>query len=292
MFRSNSSVARAWVVLMVLTAGIAGLALSPASPATAADETAQHGVIERMDALAEDDLGDLLDFVVGNVLFTLYHEAGHMLVSELNLPVLGQEENAVDSLATIAMLESGDEEMDYLLSQAMLGWFLSASDRFEDLIFYGEHDLDQQRGYRVLCLMVGSDPDAFADLAKELDLPKERQDDCTYEYDQAVDAWDGVTQNHLNADGASRKRMISVSHRPPPPAFAAFATLLQETELMEFVAEDMDGFYRLPAPVAFLSDSCGEANAFWNPNAREMTLCYELLAAFAEIYLDVLADQN
>ena len=41
----------------------------------------------RLERLQTDDLEDLFGFVAGNVLFALYHEGGHMLVSELDLPV-------------------------------------------------------------------------------------------------------------------------------------------------------------------------------------------------------------
>jgi hypothetical protein len=40
------------------------------------------------------------EFILGNVVFVLFHEFGHALVSELELPVLGREEDAVDRFAT------------------------------------------------------------------------------------------------------------------------------------------------------------------------------------------------
>lgn len=253
---------------------------------------AEPPLIERLEALSDADYDDLLDFVEGNALFTLYHEAGHMLVSQLDLPVLGQEEDAVDNLATISMLQSGDADMDHLLSQAMLGWFLSASDAYDDLVFHGEHDLDLQRGYRMLCLMVGSDPDAFGELAADLELPGDRVETCPADYDQAVAAWDGVTEAHRKPENGGGLRWIEVRHDPAPEDLAPFAELLKETELMEVVAQEMDDLYRLPAPVLFRSTACQEANAFWDPDAREVILCYELLGAFAELFLEVLAEDD
>jgi hypothetical protein len=42
---------------------------------------------------------DAASFVEGNLYFLGYHELGHALVSELDLPVVGREEDAVDRLA-------------------------------------------------------------------------------------------------------------------------------------------------------------------------------------------------
>jgi len=50
----------------------------------------------------------LIEFVAGNMLFVLNHELGHALVSEMGLPVLGKEEDAVDAFAVLAMLSVGN----------------------------------------------------------------------------------------------------------------------------------------------------------------------------------------
>ncbi|MEJ8475251.1 DUF4344 domain-containing metallopeptidase [Roseibium algae] len=249
---------------------------------------ADDDLTPRMESLTRESLEELFVFVSGNILFTLYHEAGHMLVSELQLPILGQEEDAVDNLATITMLSAGDDDTDLLLTNAMIGWFLIADDNEEDLVFYGEHDLDEQRGYTMLCMMAGSDPDAFTELAADLGLPKERAETCAWDYDQAVQSWDSVTEPFLRSDTDTKQR-ITVLHDPASPEFEAMSILLYQSELMESVAEELDRLYELPAPVTFRATSCGEENAYWDPDKREMTLCYELLTGFAEIYMNSLA---
>ncbi|MNL40533.1 hypothetical protein D3C87_1628890 [compost metagenome] len=82
-------------------------------------------------ALAQDDENQILDdamaFAMHDAAFTIYHEVGHMLVGELGLPVLGKEEDAVDTLATIWLLN--DEDQDYAfnaLIDASDGWYFNA----------------------------------------------------------------------------------------------------------------------------------------------------------------------
>ena len=42
-------------------------------------------------------------FITANAEFTLLHEMGHLLISELQLPVLGREEDAADQLGFMGL---------------------------------------------------------------------------------------------------------------------------------------------------------------------------------------------
>ncbi|WP_428642470.1 DUF4344 domain-containing metallopeptidase [Roseibium sp.] len=241
--------------------------------------------------LSTEDLNELFVFVAGNTLFTLYHESGHMLVSELGLPVLAQEEDAVDNLATVSMLAAGSEDMDLFLTNAMVGWFLIADENYDNLVFYDEHDLDQQRGYRMLCLMVGSDEEAFIDLALELGLPEERIETCSIDYEQVSASWE-VTTDPFVRDSETPAGKIKIVYDPAQADLEPLALFLKESTLMELVAREIDTFYQLPEMITFRAKTCGMENAFWDPDTREVILCHELLAGFAELYLDSLAAED
>jgi hypothetical protein len=73
----------------------------------------------------EQQRRDIIEFVVGNVIYAVVHEIGHMLVSELVLPVLGHEEDAADAFAILTALQLGNKFSDRVLSEAARGWFLS-----------------------------------------------------------------------------------------------------------------------------------------------------------------------
>lgn len=235
--------------------------------------------------LAEADREALLDFVAGNALFTLYHEAGHMLVSELELPVLGKEEDAADNFAAVSMLQFEDETVNHLLSAAMDGWFLLANkNEVAEADFAGEHSLDIQRGYKVLCLMVGKDAKTFGDLAVELELEADRIESCAQDYADAEFAWAKILEPHQRADN-DPDRKIKVVYGPAPVGMQLLTEDFKTNELMELVAEELDAFYKLPEPVVFRAVRCGEENAFWHPQKREMHLCYERLNQMADLYL-------
>ena len=261
--------------------------------AAIADGKADHGLSldERLAELSSEELENLLVFVGGNALFATYHEAGHMLISEFRIPVLGQEEDAVDNLATIVMLSDETDDRDLLLINAMIGWFLVSSDEETDLVFYGEHDLDEQRGFRILCLMVGADEETFADIARDLEMPDERIESCAYDYAQTSDSWREVTDPHTS-DSDEPGGKVSVSHEPASEGLESVVLFMKEAEILEQVAEDLDTYFKLPEQITLRTTSCGGSNAYWDANDRSVTLCHELLGAFAELYLDEIANAD
>ncbi|WP_299471446.1 DUF4344 domain-containing metallopeptidase [uncultured Roseibium sp.] len=281
-------------ILVAVTAFLA-LAIGPMPytvPAEAQDGApAYPGLEDSLQDLEPDIREELLEFVAGNTLFVIYHEGGHMLVSELELPVLAQEEDAVDNLATISMLSADTDNMDLYLYHAMTGWFLMSEEDYDALVFYDSHDLDQQRGYRMLCMMVGADEDAFLDLAEELALPEDRIENCAIDYEQAADSWEYVTDPFVR-DQDTPAGKISIVYGDAPDELRTLAASLQENALLEMVAEELDTFYDLPENVTFRASECQEDNAFWDPNEREVILCYELLGGFAELYLELLAEEE
>ena len=74
---------------------------------------------ERLSGLSEKQIDKVVEFMVGNALFFLFHETGHMLVSEFELPVLGKEEDAVDTLSSLLLLEAEDKIFDQALMVAI-----------------------------------------------------------------------------------------------------------------------------------------------------------------------------
>ncbi|MEO0975706.1 MAG: DUF4344 domain-containing metallopeptidase [Pseudomonadota bacterium] len=269
----------------------ASLAAFQAGPASADDDPRFDGLTQDFQALSEDEQAEFFDFVAGNTVFVTYHEAGHMLVSELELPVLAQEEDAVDNLATVSMLAADTDDMDVYLTHAMTGWFLMSEEDYDALVFYGAHDLDQQRGYRMLCLMVGADEDAFLDLAEELDLPEDRIDSCASDYEQAADSWEYVTDPFVREEDTAAGRIKTV-HEAAPANLAFLAAFLKDKKILETIAKEFDTLYELPVEVTFRSASCGEDNAFWDPDTRDVIICHELLGGFAELYFELISEEG
>ena len=68
--------------------------------------------------VSEQKRQQLTEFVVGNMLFVFVHEMGHALVHEMDVPVLGREEDAADAFATLTMLKVGTKMSHRVLVEA------------------------------------------------------------------------------------------------------------------------------------------------------------------------------
>ena len=57
-----------------------------------------------------------------------------------------------------------------------------------------------------------------------------------------------------------------------------------ERETLEGMAVALNGMVALPHDVYLNLDTCGEPNAFYNPETSEITMCYEYIAYFEEAF--------
>lgn len=246
----------------------------------------------RLKTMSHEQRRALVQFVVGNMFFVLLHEMGHVHITEMGLPVLGREEDAADTFATVTLLRIGSAVTHRMLVEAAKGWFLSARrDQQEGITFafYDEHGLDSQRAYWIVCLMVGSDPERFNDLAEETGMPEPRRQTCAGDYSNASWSWDQVLAPHRRTPDKP-KTTISVVYGPEKDERQAFERSFRFLRLLETVAENASEKWIWRAPFTLEVQSCGEPGSHWNLPTRTLTLCYEMAADFAQLYRNYASD--
>lgn len=240
-------------------------------------------------ALDEDEqvIMDALEFAMRDAKFIVYHEIGHMLIGELDLPVLGKEEDAVDALAAVWLLtdDTDDDSYNALVASAD-GWYFNAlnstASSIEDFSHYSDHSLDIQRAYNIVCMMVGMDQETFGETADIYDMPGDQQEACTYVYEQAVNSWDILLEDYL-VDGEEGEPIEIIYDEPGE--YEVFAEALQESGVLEHAAKLVMNNYVLPRPITFRAAQCGEANAYFSKSDAEVTYCYELAEFMFYLYL-------
>ncbi len=225
------------------------------------------------------------EFVFNNSLFILYHEIGHLLISELDIPILGREENVADNFATLELLKIESDEANNILIDSADGWFLSSVDQNDDIVsneaFYAEHALDVQRAYQIVCLMIGKNKEAFKQVAVKLEIDELRQESCYYDYILAQESWEKVLKPHkknvpsdLNIRAFYDRGTGSIAIRK----------LLQEGKLLENAINGVLREYNFPNKFNLRAKNCGEANAFYDGWVSELLFCYELAEYFEAIF--------
>jgi hypothetical protein len=239
----------------------------------------------RLKKMSPSKKKELVQFTVGNTMFVMAHEMGHVLISEMNMPVLGREEDAADSFAVVTGLNMHSMFSERVLIEAAKGWVLSSKrdkKQGNELAFYDEHGLDLQRAYNVVCMMVGSDPEKYQALAKLAKLPEERQVSCVRDYKTTTWSWEQMLKPHRRS-ADQPKGVISVEYKDDEK-FAIQAKLLRQMGMLEALAAHAADRYVWPNPFSIVARSCGEPNATWNIGTKTLTLCYELANEFIELF--------
>ncbi|MGB0560918.1 MAG: DUF4344 domain-containing metallopeptidase [Spirulinaceae cyanobacterium] len=160
-----------------------------------------YELIDEYMTIFADDIVTEEDFdneVIDAALFTFFHELGHALVHQYELPITGREEDAVDDFATIMLIDAYEDEAGVLSGLWQFEMeAIAEEDYLDDLPYWGEHSLSSQRFYNTACLIYGSDPEGYDFLVEEDYLPGDRAELCPDEYEQKSNAWWSLIEPYL-----------------------------------------------------------------------------------------------
>jgi hypothetical protein len=128
--------------------------------------------------------------IVGAIGGLALHETGHAVFDIQEIPRLGREEDAADMVAGFVMLQFGPEVARVMIKgmfNLTYNW-QAETPNISVASLADSHGLAMQRGFGMLCLAYGKDPETFKDLAQAW-LPPARQPSCAGEYRQAQNAF-------------------------------------------------------------------------------------------------------
>lgn len=135
-------------------------------------------------AVSRDEAKELIR---GALFFVFFHEFGHALTHEFDLPMTGDEEDAVDRFATLLLLEQGERGEQAALSGAQ--YFLSLALKPNANVFWDKHRLSGQRFFNIACWLYGASPFHQVNLVAKGLLPAPRAAQCGDEFQQMRRSW-------------------------------------------------------------------------------------------------------
>lgn len=198
-------------------------------------------------------------FVESNVLSILYHELGHAVIDRQSLAVLGQEEDAADVFSILMIDRLFEDIAAQDIAYAAAHGF--AAEAAEEPAYWDVHGPDEQRFYNLVCIFYGADPDTREGLAEELGLPQERAEGCPDEFALANDSWSQVID-----ELKSQKSPITLHVE----AGSEFLAKVLTKEIQELGSD-----VKFEEPLEIILTNCGEANAFYDLESKQITFCSE-----------------
>jgi hypothetical protein len=77
--------------------------------------------------------------------------------------------------------------------------------------------------------------------------------------------------------------VVTYEEATTPEAIAG-RDLMEKTHFLDAIAKSVSDWYVLPNDIPVVGAQCGEANDFWSPSDKKLTLCYEDVAQSLKIF--------
>ncbi|HBQ99742.1 MULTISPECIES: DUF4344 domain-containing metallopeptidase [unclassified Roseofilum] len=103
---------------------------------------------------------------------------------------------------------------------------------------------------------------------------------CTMGNTIISDAYDSPSQIEDRGD------IIMSYEETDDEVWANIRTALIETEFYDDLASDLNEILVFPTNITVVFTTCDEANAYYDPNAVTITICYELIDEFLSIFTE------
>lgn len=229
-------------------------------------------------------------FVLGNVEYILLHEIAHLLIRDLDIPVIGPEESAADYIASAVLIRAelfddvrAARARQFLLATAnglATSWEYSARSG-DEVRYWDSHALTIQRFYQIICLVYGSDAERFAALPERVGMPPARAARCADEFARAARSLAWLLESYGRRPGDPEPAAVEVVFdRAPTLASTRVVEDIKASGLLENTLRRLNERFTIREPFRIHFRGCGQAQAAWLPEQREIVFCYELLDSY------------
>ena len=264
--------------------------------------------------LTQNDIDEIYEFATNASMGIIFHEIGHLIVDEFNVPIFNNEEDVADSFMAWSLIQIPDEYAsyedyeyyaeephkvikgisDYYYYLTLLG--KDTSQIYGNESEYAIHSTDNKRFFNIACFMKGSNPEVFDTYITKRGLDYILEDQCDYNYAQMSDAWWNVFKG--SAQGEEYEFWEVYVENYVQKIFLDF----QDTNvnIHQYFAE-----YAKPNILYFLQnviaqvklredyilsfEYCdGDINAYYISSQNKILFCYELVEEFMNVKTEII----
>ncbi len=274
------------------------IVIASAAALAALASTAALTLPARTLELAPEQRASVDDFALGASMAIMLHEVGHLLVNELDIPILGREEDVADTISTLTLLMQEDEDEERaleFLDASIINSFLFGEGEYgplDDARMADEHALSRQRAFAAVCLAYGSGHPHFRDYAERHGLPEYRMETCEMEFPKALSSFARLLEPHLLAENAGQVGQPIITYEETA-TYAHIAELLKAEGFLEEIADLVFSAVAMPRDVLFAAQECDMVNAYYtpmvdwdHPDLPAVVFCYEMADHVGTIYAE------
>ena len=217
---------------------------------------------------------DEISFASDVVLHVVFHELGHALIREFDLPVLGNEETMADAFAThILATRFPDRAVDVLTSRTQSLMIEAAEVPREEWTVFGEHNNDARRAAQIAALAVAFDADKYRPVAEAAGLDENDVRRATDYGTEIHRSWRRVLQPLMMPEGLD-SREIRFQYDEGNEAVQAMVRSGITSEI-EAALKGID--WHSQVTVRFAE---GDGGAGWSRSSRTITVNSEYIERF------------
>lgn len=242
----------------------------------------------------------MAEVVMGVTMGVFFHEFAHAMIGELKLPATGPEEDTADEFSALVMSLLTQDEMDpSSLNAATYSsllwhyWALEKDRAGQPVPWHGEHAPDRRRFRNTFCLLYGSNPAAYHDLADLLRLDRRFRSGCVDDYPKRYKAWESIVKQVARDLGPDSPGVhaadtpggrINLVLQPSNSGYEQLVRVMFAGGLAELL-DELSRYLVWPRDILVEFRDCGIANAYYDPTTGSITMCYEMIAYGTRIVL-------
>ena len=268
--------------------------------------------------LTQSDIDEIYEFATNASMGIIFHEIGHLIVDEFNVPIFNNEEDVADSFMAWSLIQIPDEYAshedyeyyaeephkvikgisDYYYYLTLLG--RDTSEVYGKDSEYAIHSTDNKRFFNIACFMKGSNPEVFNTYITKRGFDYILEDQCDYNYWQMSDAWWDVFKGSAQGEEyefwevyvENYVQKIFLDFQDTNVNIHQYFEEYAKPTILYFL-QNVIAQVKLQEDYILSFEYCGgDINAYYISSQNKILFCYELVEEFMNVKTDIIFLKN
>lgn len=252
----------------------------------------------------DEDFEEVVLFATGASLSTFFHELGHLIIDEFNVPIFNNEEDVADSFMAWYLVHSPDEYDTYEEYLDMTSSYRYIIEIMSDYYYYlklldkdtdneySSHSTDNKRLYNIACFMKGADEVSYQNYIVKRRLDNLIDQYCADTYNSMYNAWWDILEDYWSVDLSIYEQKIFINYDPPEEDDWLTEYFREVSfEIFDYWVKSLQIILKKNYELSF--EYCdGRVNAYYSSSDSKIIICYELIEEFMSTRYEIILLKN